>query len=70
MSDTRKIVHISTSVSSSCQNCSQIIDGEQFAEAVNHYIGKHGYVLMHVGQESSHSDDGLWHSTVAVLSKG
>jgi hypothetical protein len=63
------IVHISTNISTGCEHCSFRIDGEQFAESVNHYIASHGYVLMHVGQETTEGSSGLWHSTVAVLSK-
>jgi hypothetical protein len=38
------------------------------AHSINHYL-KHGYKLLHIGQETSKEDDGLWQSTVAVLGK-
>jgi hypothetical protein len=69
MTNTRKVVHISTNIHTGCEHCSFRIHSENFAESVNHYIGSHGYELLHVGQETSEGSSGLWHSTVAVLGK-
>jgi hypothetical protein len=61
------IVHISTTLSTGCKHCHTTIGGDRFEESVNHYIHEHDYKLLHVGQEASHADGGLWYSTVAVL---
>lgn len=67
---TQHVVHISTSISKGCEHCSTFLQGENFAESVNHYLEQHGYSLLHVGQETSNAQNGdLWHSTVAVLGK-
>ncbi len=64
------VVYVSTNISSGCQHCHQQIDGEEFAESVNHYIQQHGYRLLHVGSQTDRGDrDELWHFTVAVLGK-
>ena len=64
------VVYVSTTIETGCEHCVSRIGGEQFSESVNHYIKAHSYKLLHVGQESSHADEGsLWHSTVAVLGK-
>jgi hypothetical protein len=64
----RHVVHISTNVSTSCEHCDKSISSDFFDESVNHYIDKHGYKLLHVGQETTPDDQGKsWHSTVAVL---
>jgi hypothetical protein len=43
-------------------------DWESLEERVNHYL-KHGYKLLHVGQETSRANEGLYHATVAVLGR-
>jgi len=66
----KHVVHISTNIGTRCAHCRESIGGERFAESINHYIGAHGYKLLHVGTETSHaSEGGLWHSTVAVVGK-
>jgi len=38
-------------------------------ERINHLL-KHGYKLLHVGQETTTDPDGKpWHTTVAILGK-
>jgi hypothetical protein len=40
----------------------------QITDHANHYIQQHGYVLLHVGQETVWDDKGNpWHCTVMVL---
>jgi len=53
-----------------CKVCGEDIrPTEDFEMAVNHYLKKHGFILLHIGQETSHGDKEYWHSTVAVLGK-
>lgn len=64
------VVYITTNVGTGCEHCSEQIGLDRLPESVNHYIGQHGYKLLHVGAETSHGSDGKpWHSTVAVLGK-
>lgn len=67
----REVVEVSTNVSRKCTHCSEWTGGaDNLAHTVNHYINEHGYKLLHVGTETSHSDEGkLWYSTVAVLGR-
>ena len=61
-------VKISTNVNRTCQYCDQSLGGPAFfTKPVNHYIDVHDYKLLHVGTETSHAEEGLWYSTVAVL---
>ena len=63
-------VHISTSVETKCEHCTERIGGDDLAKSINHYIQQHGYKLLHVGTETSRDMDGNpWQSTVAVLGK-
>ena len=40
------------------------------ADSINHFIEIHGYHLLHVGTQTSHSrEGGLSHATVAVLGR-
>ena len=68
------VVHLSTNIGKTCEHCTfwtgAGADEHNLAESINHYIAQHGYSLLHVGTETTHSDDGgLWHSTVALLGK-
>ncbi len=69
LSDTQQVTYLSTSVGKFCSHCSgELLGLDRFGESVNHLIEKHGYRLLHVGQETTRGDDGNgWHSTVAVL---
>lgn len=74
-SKVRKTVQVSSNITSACEECgdwgktSPGFDAD-ITPRVNHYIEAHGYEVLHVGQETSHTNDGkLWHSTVAVLGK-
>jgi len=44
-----------------------MIGGDDFQDSINHLISDHGCVLLHVGTETSHAHEGLWHATVATL---
>lgn len=64
----QKVARLSSNVGQKCNHCSERVGLEKLAESINHYIQRHGYKLLHVGQETSHDADGHpWHSTVAVL---
>lgn len=63
-------VHISTNTTTGCEHCTAIFEADDFANAVNHYIEKHGYMLIHVGTETEHDSEGRpCDSTVAMLGK-
>ena len=65
------VVHVSTGVGGSCEDCDERVGAERFAESVNHYIEAHGYRLLHVGTEwgAEAEDGGPVNYTVAVLGK-
>jgi hypothetical protein len=66
--DMMAVVHLSTDVMTGYKICGQPVGGEHFQDAINHYLTKHGYSLLHVGSETIHGLDGKpWHTTVAVL---
>jgi hypothetical protein len=71
MSETKfkTIVQVSSNTYNNCRLCPfQTPHLGDIPVMVNHYLQSHGLELMHVGQETSHADDGSpWHSTVAVL---
>jgi hypothetical protein len=65
MQDVKKTVQVSSNIVKACEHCADNVSAQ-----INHYIGHHGYKLLHVGSETSHADNGgLWHSTVAILGK-
>jgi tRNA U54 and U55 pseudouridine synthase Pus10 len=70
MTKIKHTVHISTVKETGCEHCTAIFGADDFANAVNHYIEKHGYTLIHVGTETEHDSEGRpCHSTVAMLGK-
>jgi len=70
LQDVKEVVEVSSSFWKTCKYCSALKLSEDSVEAqVNHYLG-HGLKLLHIGTESSRTDEGkIWHSTVAVLGK-
>ena len=53
-----------------CTRCDEmpVTYHHQITDHANHYIQQHGYVLLHVGQETVWDDNGNpWHCTVMVL---
>lgn len=65
----RHTVHLSTNVGKACEHCPNgkwAID--DIAGAANHYLEEHGYVLLHVGPESSTDDHGkpTYHTVFVV----
>lgn len=65
------IVHVSSNIGKSCEHCKTLVGGDDFAGAVNHYIEKHGYKVLHIGTETipDNNTGAPWHTTVAVLEK-
>lgn len=59
------VVTLNTSIHRACDECDRF--NKSAPDDANHYIKDHGYQLLHVGQETDHGDEGLWHSTVFVL---
>ncbi len=68
--DVKEVVEVSSSFWKTCKYCSALkLSEDSIEQQVNHYLG-HGLKLLHVGTESSRTDDGkIWHSTMAVLGK-
>jgi len=67
--DVTHVVSISTDIKINCEHCNTMVGGENFADSINHYIENHGYKILHIGTETSHKDENLWHDTVALLGK-
>ena len=70
LQDVKEVVEVSSSFWKTCKYCSALKLSDDSVEAqVNHYLG-HGLKLLHIGTESSRTDEGeIWHSTVVVLGK-
>ena len=71
----QSVLRISTDLGAieRCKSCDRIFNVPDFAEIVNHYIKDHGFVLLHVGEETAEdleADTGKHHFTVAVLGLG
>ena len=68
----KDIVHLSTRYPMTCKFCGGLVDFDNFKidELVNHYLNKHEYELLHVGQGTyTNIDDVLIHSTEFVVGK-
>ena len=69
------VVQVDSNTGGRCKICNASFCGSDedelsLAEPINHYIKEHGYRLLHVGTETTHSEAGkLWYVTVAVLGK-
>ncbi|WP_353173679.1 hypothetical protein [Acinetobacter rudis] len=64
------IVKISTDSPSSCQHCKNVsFHSADFVGSVNHMLEEHDYKIEHIGTESVDGGDGIFHYTIAVLSK-
>ena len=63
------VVQIDTDKSTRCEHCAFEIGGDNFVPSVNHYIEKHGYKILHVGQRAYIYDDKPVSHTVAILGK-
>jgi hypothetical protein len=67
--DAQHLVQLSSNEPGPCEECDEWHWSLDYSviEHANHYITAHGYRVLHVGQETSRTEDGLWHSTVIVL---
>jgi hypothetical protein len=62
------IARVSSDESGACPLCDFLLDGiHNFDAACNHLMQEHKLACLHVGQQTSHEDTGLWHCTVAVF---
>ena len=62
------IVEVNSDTSHGCELCDFRIKGDEFSEAVNHYISKHGLRLLHIGNRTARDHQGeLWTMSVAIL---
>lgn len=47
----------------------ELAHDQMMPHAINHYVEKHGYKLIHLGQETTHTPKGeIWHRSVAYVS--
>lgn len=72
LDDIKHIIHVSTINTTYCEflrdGCEQKF--HNFDSAVNHYIEKHGYKLLHLGSETYQKETGdVFNCTVAILGK-
>ena len=76
MTDIKHVVKImSGCYSGCCEHCNDGIEtggsdvhNDYFENAINHYVQKHGYKILHIGQYSDTDfEHSMWHGTVAIL---
>ena len=71
MENTKRTTTVSSNIGRGCEHCGEWVgadDSGDIGASINHYIGQHGYRLLHVGSQTSHDAEGKpWHSTVAIL---
>ena len=48
----KHVVKISSLEDTTCKHCDYVADHAWTDEAINHYIKKHGYELLFIGQEA------------------
>lgn len=70
--DYKRTTQVSSNIGRGCEHCrdfmGEIGETTNVSDAINHYIEKHGYEVIHIGQETNHGPDGKpWHNTVAIL---
>jgi hypothetical protein len=64
-----QVVQLSSNIYKPCLHCKEMAYELDLGEQISHYL-KHGYTLLHVGQETSTDSNGKpWQSTVAVVGK-
>jgi len=69
--ETKNTIYLSTSIEGNCKICGfQFSEYDGFSGQINHFLEKHNYKLLHVGQETSRDDKGSpWQSTVAIVGR-
>jgi hypothetical protein len=66
----KHVVHLANDLIRPCEECGKLERSEFLADRINHYIAEHGYVLLHIGTETTRDQDGKpWFITVALLGK-
>jgi hypothetical protein len=67
----KHVERISSNIGTACHHCTEMRIGlDNFAESVNHYMEKHGYVLLYIGGEADIDNEGKPCShTVAIVGK-
>lgn len=71
VSKVTQVIQLSSNIQKPCPHCNEmkIGDDQDVGDKISHYL-KHGYKLLHVGQETSQDNGGNpWQSTVAVVGK-
>ena len=54
--ETKRTVQLSSNSYSRCDHCEKHVGGEDpsaLSDSINHYIGVHGYALLHAGTQTS-----------------
>ena len=65
---TTRVTSVTTDISRGCEHCSFLIHHDDLAGAINHYLGEHGYFLLHIGCQTDIDYTGKsYASTIAVL---
>lgn len=77
MQDIKNVIQIMSGIiDGGCDHCHDEIKSfpimgvcdEYHTNKVNHYVQKHGYKILHVGQYTdTEVDGGLWHGVIFVL---
>ena len=74
MKDIKHTIHLQSGCypAGGCEFCGERIyyptGNNRLDKAINHYISKHGYKLLHVGAYTDEDMDGKpWHGTTAIL---
>jgi hypothetical protein len=63
------VVSFTETDAKACEVCGVAFHGwYDLGKKIQHYID-HGYRLLHVGTDTSEHEQGLWHTTIAVVGK-
>jgi len=70
--ETKHTIYLSTGIQEGgkCEFCDfQINDCHKLSDKINHYLEKHNYTLLHIGQETGRDIDNgkAWHDTIAII---
>jgi hypothetical protein len=65
----KHVVRIVSIGTTKCNQCNASFGEGAFAAAMNHYIEKHGYKILHVGSETYQDFGETQHYSVAILGK-
>jgi hypothetical protein len=68
MTNVKRVATINTNVGRHCLACDAWQKPDTLEESVNHYLQAHGWVLVHIGEQTYMGDGNLQHHvTVAVV---